>query len=138
MRFKILLVTNRDKATAADAEMLRERGMLVYTCDSSIATEMVGEIVPDVVLVNPNEPDASLTKSYHSLLQQKTDMNIPIIYTLAEDELYLINIKRRNKIERCTADNIIDSIKTSLTNVIAQNKLKSYSLPAGNYRQRRA
>lgn len=138
MRFKILLVTNKDKATAADAEMLRERGMLVYTCDSSIAAEMVGEIVPDVVLVNPNEPDASLTKSYHSLLQQKKDMNIPVIYTLAEDELYLINIRRRNKIERRTADNIIDSIKTSLTDVIAHNKPKSYNLPAGNYRQRRA
>lgn len=138
MRFKILLVTNKDKATAADAEMLRERGMLVYTCDSSIAAEMVGEIVPDVVLVNPNEPDASLTKSYHSLLQQKKDMNIPVIYTLAEDELYLINIRRRNKIERRTADNIIDSIKTSLTDVIAHNKSKSYNLPAGNYRQRRA
>lgn len=138
MRFKILLVTNKDKAIAADAEMLRERGMLVYTCDSSIAAEMVGEIVPDVVLVSPDEPDATITKSYHNLLQQKKDMNIPVIYTLAEDELYLINIRRRNKIERRIADNIIDSIKTSLTDVIDNNKSKSYSLPVGNYRQRRA
>jgi len=115
MRLKVLMVVNKGNETHPDAEMLKERGMLVYTCNDAIAEDMVEELVPDVVLINPVVPNAGITKAYRKLLKNKFHFHIPVIYTLTEDEQYLINIRvKANKMVKLVADNIVDSIRKSL------------------------
>lgn len=112
MRLKVLMVTNKANELNPDAEVLKERGMLVYTCNDTIAVDMVTELSPDVVLVNPAEPNAGITRTYHKLLQH---FRIPVIYTLAEDEQYLVNIRNKtNRLVKLVTDNIIDSIRKSI------------------------
>eukprot|EP01012_Entosiphon_sulcatum_P056848 TRINITY_DN80552_c0_g1_i1.p2 TRINITY_DN80552_c0_g1~~TRINITY_DN80552_c0_g1_i1.p2 ORF type:complete len:127 (+),score=14.54 TRINITY_DN80552_c0_g1_i1:23-382(+) len=106
------MVTNKATEINPDAEVLKERGMLVYTCNDTIAVDMVAELSPDVVLVNPDVPSAGITKAYHKLLRH---FRIPVIYTLAEDEQYLVNIRNKaNKMVKLVTDNIVDSIRNSL------------------------
>jgi hypothetical protein len=113
MRLKILMVTNGGSESCPDAEVLKERGMLVYTCNDVIAEDMVAELSPDVVLVNPDVPSAGITKTYHKLLRH---FKIPIVYTLAEDEQYLVNIRNKaNKLVKLVTDNIIDGIRNSVS-----------------------
>lgn len=129
---KILMVVDKEDKIHPDAEMLKERGMLVYTCSDAIAEDMVEELVPDVVLINPEVPNAGITKAYHKLLRNKFHFRMPVIYTLAEDEQYLINIRSRaNKIVKLVADNIVDSIRKSLHVLSTQqsfvhNKVEKY------------
>lgn len=119
MRLKILMVTNSE--SCPDAEVLKERGMLVYTCNDAIAEDMVVELSPDVVLVNPDVPNAGITKAYHKLLRH---FKIPVVYTLAEDEQYLVNIRNKaNKLVKLVTDNIVDSIRNSI-NVPISNKYR--------------
>ncbi len=132
MRLKILMVVDKEDKIHPDAEMLKERGMLVYTCSDAIAEDMVEELVPDVVLINPEVPNAGITKAYHKLLRNKFHFKMPVIYTLAEDEQYLINIRSRaNKIVKLVADNIVDGIRKSLhvlstQQSFAHNKVEKY------------
>lgn len=132
MRLKILMVVDKGDKIHPDAEMLKERGMLVYTCSDAIAEDMVEELVPDVVLINPEVPNAGITKAYHKLLRNKFHLRMPVIYTLAEDEQYLINIRSRaNKIVKLVADNIVDGIRKSLhalstQQTFTQNKVEKY------------
>jgi len=122
MRLKILMVTNGESECCPDAEVLKERGMLVYTCNDAIAEDMVAELSPDVVLVNPNVPSAAITKAYHKLLRH---FKIPIVYTLAEDEQYLVNIRNTaNKLVKLVTDNIVDGIRNSI-NVSVGNKYRA-------------
>lgn len=111
------MVTNSESESCPDAEVLKERGMLVYTCSDAIAEDMVVELSPDVVLVNPNVPSAGITKAYHKLLRH---FKIPVVYTLAEDEQYLVNIRNKaNKLVKLVTDNIVDSIRNSVNLQIA-------------------
>ena len=116
------MVTNGESECCPDAEVLKERGMLVYTCNDAIAEDMVAELSPDVVLVNPNVPSAAITKAYHKLLRH---FKIPIVYTLAEDEQYLVNIRNTaNKLVKLVTDNIVDGIRNSI-NVSVGNKYRA-------------
>ena len=124
------MVSNQGKQPVSDAEMLRERGFMVYTCNNALVSEMVNEVKPDIVFFNPEEPDPDCTKQYHNLLKDTDAADIPVIYTLLEDDIYLINLKRnkRNK-KNLIADNIIDGIKTSLMyNVMPKKACKYISL----------
>lgn len=118
MNFRILMLGGDNEAMIPDVEYLRNRGFRVYTCANELASAMIDEISPDVVFVNPNNPGLGSTKLYHELLDNIKYASIPLIYTLAEDEVYLINKKRtasKNK-RNFTADNIIDGIKLAITN----------------------
>ncbi|MEZ5016541.1 MAG: hypothetical protein R2800_05770 [Flavipsychrobacter sp.] len=126
MNFRILMLGGDSEAMIPDAEYLRNRGFRVYTCANELADEMISEIVPDVVFVNPNNPGLSSTKLYHELLDNVKFSSIPLIYTLAEDEVYLVNTKRtapKSK-RNFTADNIIDGIRLAITKP-KKNKAKT-------------
>lgn len=116
MRLKVILTGREDELLLPDAEMLRNRGLLVYTCHESAINEMIDEIDPDVVIINPEEPSLESTTVYHDLLDNIKYVRIPVIYTLSEDDVYLISRKRtavkgkRNFI----SDNLVDGIKMAL------------------------
>ncbi len=131
MDLKILMLGGDKDAMIPDAEYLRSRGFRVYTCANNIANEMIDEVHPDVVFVNPNNPGLSSTKIYHELLDNVKFAQIPLIYTLAEDEVYLVNKKRtaaKSK-RNYTADNIVDGIRLALLDPsLVQPRKKNISI----------
>lgn len=115
MRLKVLL-TGRDKLSQEpDAELLRARGFLVYRCDENVINDMIEEVRPDVLIINPVEDQPSATNLYQRILKSIKYATLPLIYTLSEDDTYIVNSKRntRNK-KSYIVDNIIDGIKTAL------------------------
>lgn len=119
MRFRILMVTNKEGSQYADAEMLKERGFLVYNCTDTVVPGMISEVKPDVVFINPESPDLHITKVYHSILKDKELANIPVIYALNEDDLYLVSCQRNSRSKKnVTTDNVMDGIRMSLAPAI--------------------
>jgi len=118
MSLKILLIGDDERALQADKTYLIDRGLHVHSCmHTEIIDELVHEIKPDVIFINPSHPDSSTREIYHTFLSDMHLLNIPIIYTLAEDDVYLVNRKRTStKPKRnIIADNMIDAIKVALT-----------------------
>ncbi|MBS1772327.1 MAG: hypothetical protein JST82_05670 [Bacteroidetes bacterium] len=116
MRIKILMVTNKLGAQEADAEMLKSRGLLVYNCTEDVLNFMITEVRPDVVFINPDNPGLHSTKVYHQLLQDRKYASLPVIYSLCEDDAYLVSRSRNaaNDARNLMADNILDGIKLAL------------------------
>ncbi len=117
MRLKILLTGKDEQQQQPDAELLSQRGFLVYRCGENVVGDMIDEIHPDVVIVNPIEKDNTTSSTlYEKLLNNIKYARLPLIYTLSEDDVYLVNRRRtatRGK-RNFIADNIIDGIKTAL------------------------
>lgn len=117
MRLKVLLTGKDELQQQPDAELLSQRGFLVYRCGENMVNDMIDEIHPDVVIVNPIEEDNTTSSSlYEKLLNNIKYARLPLIYTLSEDDVYLVNRRRtaaRGK-RNFIADNIIDGIKSAL------------------------
>jgi response regulator RpfG family c-di-GMP phosphodiesterase len=115
MRIKVLMVSDKGIMPVTDAVMLKERGFWVYTCNNGLVNEMVTEVKPDIVFFNPEQPDSGNTKAYQNLLHNNVVAHIPVIYTLAEDDMYLVHLKR-NKCykQNMVTGSIIEGIKLSL------------------------
>lgn len=128
MRLKVLL-TGQDKFNhEPDVEMLRDKGFLVYRCEENAVNDMIEEVHPDVLIINPIDAQQSSTSLYHRLLDSIKYAKLPLIYTLSEDDVYLVNRKRTAPKNRRNfiADNIIDGIKTALGG--NRKELKNYNL----------
>lgn len=100
-----------------DAEMLRDKGFLVYNCAENTVNEMVDEIQPNVIFMNPEDSEGSTSLDlYNSILGNIYYASYPLIYTMAEDDIYLVNGSRTSKKNKRTviSDNIVDSIKVAL------------------------
>lgn len=131
MSIKILLISDDEKAMQADRLYLKDRGLHVHTClYTNIIKELVNEVKPDVIFINPTLPDNQSTEVYHSFLNDIRHLDVPIIYTLSEDDVYLVNRKRTaTKSKRnIIADNMIDAIKLALTKPA---NTTPFTLPAG-------
>lgn len=113
MRIKVLMTGNDVENMAFEAEVLKEHGFLVYTCPNDNAEALLGEIRPHVVYVNPQDPDAQSTQTYHNLLQFSTKSGTPVIYTLLEDDMYMVSLNH-SRSRKVICDNIIDAIKVAL------------------------
>lgn len=117
MRIRILMIGNDAAYLIPDAQMLKDRGFVVYTSNEENFEGMIAEIKPDAILVNYSNPGLNSTRVYHSILDNVQYANIPVVYTLSEDDVYLVN-KSRTTMSRdkrnIICDNIIDSIKTAL------------------------
>jgi hypothetical protein len=119
MSLKILLIGDDERAMLADKMYLKDRGLYVHTClYSGIIDDLVAEIKPDLIFVNPSHPDNATRDAYQNFLNDINLVGVPIVYTLSEDDVYLVNRKRTlTKPKRnIIADNMIDAIKLALTN----------------------
>lgn len=117
MRIRILAVGDNPAYIMTEAEVLKQRGIQVYTCfNKENLDAMITEIKPDVIYIDPQQPNIASTMLYNNLLDHVSYCRIPLIYTLSEDDVYLVNGSRltakgrRNMI----ADNMIDAIKLAL------------------------
>lgn len=131
MRIKVLMVGSGVEL-GADAELLRDRGFMVYTCKDETVNEMVNEIQPNVVFIGQDEENENKgISTYNALVNNISFSHYPVIYTLAEDDMYLVNRKRSPRNSRTIiSDNLVDSIKTALTGTrILQTNTKELKLP---------
>ncbi len=120
MSLKILLIGDNERAMLADKVYLKDRGLYVHSClytNPDVVDDLVKEVKPDLIFINPSQSDSGTRHIYQQFLNDLNLVSIPIIYTLMEDDVYLVNRKRtiakpkRNII----ADNMIDAIKQALT-----------------------
>lgn len=136
MSLRILMIGNDLDYITTDGAVLREKGIRVYLNDNrKIVNDLIDEIKPDLVFIDWQTPDKNSTDTYHALLDNVRYASIPVVYTLAEDDVYLVNRKRTAARDRryVMSDNFMDAIRLALTG--KQNKKplsagdSSYSLP---------
>lgn len=117
MRIKILLIGDDPASLVADRRLLRERGLLVYAAfNPQNIPEIVAEIRPDVVFFDPSVPNNYITDAYNDFVTDLSFLSTPVIFTLSEDDIYLVTRKRtdsKNKRTAITGD-IITAIKSAL------------------------
>jgi hypothetical protein len=132
MRIKILMLGDEPVSQMVDAQILRERGMLVYTAfNPDNIGETINEIKPDIVFFNPRTQNGLITDVYNNMVNGIYFTNIPVIYTLSEDDVYLVTRKRtETKAKRSIiADNMIEAIKMAMgTNKTFEKKI--HKIPA--------
>jgi response regulator RpfG family c-di-GMP phosphodiesterase len=117
MRIKVLLLGDNPLSVVADAQLLRDRGLLVYTAFNLMnIEELIDEIKPDVIFFDPHKPDAQITDTYNNVVNGIKYTHIPVIFTLSDDDVYLVTRKRTASKEKRSiiADNMVDAIKMSL------------------------
>ncbi len=131
MRIKVLLIGDDPASTVADAQLLRERGMLPFTAfNPENIDELVAEIKPDIIFFDPHKANNQITDAYNNFVSGFTHTNIPVIFTLSDDDMYLVTRKRtapKNK-RNNIADNIIGAIKMALQTAKSYHK-KTFKLP---------
>ena len=113
MRYKILIVADSPLLLTIEVEVLKEKGFLVYTCGAQNTEAMIGEVMPDVVYFQP-DADSDI---YYQILLNINLSHIPVIYTLAENDIYLVNRERttRKNHRHVICDNVFDAIKIAIT-----------------------
>ena len=138
MRIKILLLGDDPVSLMAGGQLLRERGMLVYTAfNLENLPEIINEIKPDVVFFDPRQQTAEITAAYNDLVNSVYFEDVPVIYTLTEDDVYLVNRPRTNTGDKknkekknIIADNMINAVRKALwSNKTHEKKVKNISLP---------
>lgn len=132
MRIKILIAGNDPIAQIADSQLLRDKGMLVFTTyNQTNILEIIEEIQPDLIWFNPLGQDNGLVETYNKVLSFNVAERIPVIYTLSEDDMYLVT-RKRTLIKQKTnfiADNIIEAIKMAFDVQFRVSNTIAASLP---------
>jgi hypothetical protein len=124
MRFKILMTGSPAPSTAIEVEMLKDKGFIVYTCETQNTLAMILEVHPDILYVNLTETSAYTSIYYKKILAKEVNTFIPVIITLLEDDTYLLRKKNilTHKYRNIICDNVYDAIKIALTGM-AKNDL---------------
>ena len=82
----------------ADSQLLRERGIMVFTAfNLQNINELISEVKPDIMFFDPRSADNYLiNESYNDVINNALLNKIPVIFTLTEDDLYLVTRKRED------------------------------------------
>jgi DNA-binding NtrC family response regulator len=117
MRLKVLLIGDDPVSLVADGQLLKERGLMVFSAfNMQNITEIINEVKPDVLFFDPQQTNNTINETYNSLISNVIFNGLPIIFTLTEDDMYLVTRKRSNTREKknLIADNMIDAVKMAL------------------------
>lgn len=135
MRIKILLVGDQPQSLVADAQLLRERGLLVITAfNLDNINELITEVKPDVIFFDAHKSNNRITDVYNEVVNGIRFTNIPVIFTLSEDDVYLVNRKRTEMRDKRSliADNMIDAIKMALASPATVHHSKAKKTPVSH------
>lgn len=95
MNRRILMLGNDDKVLQGDAATLRSIGFNVCRCTRGQGlNDVIAALNPEVVFINSRLPDKQTTDVYHWLIDNVLHACLPVVFTLAKNELYLVNKKR--------------------------------------------
>src|ERR1700744_651343 len=117
MRIKVLMVTDDPVLAVADVQLLKDKEFLVYSCfNTDNLANLISELVPDVLFINPMHSNQHLVETYNNTLNNLSLIKLPVVYTLSEDDVYMVTRKRTimKKKRTLIADNMLDAIKASL------------------------
>ncbi len=117
MRIKILLLGDDPLTEIADGQLLRDRGFLVFTAFNLMnVNDLIAEVKPDLIFFNPHKLSNGITECYNNVVNGIEFTHIPVVFTLSEDDVYLVTRKRTESKDKRTiiADNVIDAIKMAL------------------------
>lgn len=130
MRIKILLLGDYPPSLVPDTQLLRDRGMLVFTAfNLDNIDALVDEIKPDVVFFDGQHPSNLMNDAYNSFVSNERFTHIPVLFTLTEDDLYLVT-KKRTEVKskkKVIANNIISAIKMAF-NVEKHQEKRTYKI----------
>ena len=130
MRLKVLVIGDNPASLVSDCQLLRDRGLLVFKAHNlNNLCELVNETKPDVVFFYIDNQCESATYAYNEFVNSIAFTHIPVIYTLSDDEVYLITRKRNAAEEKRTiiSNNIIGAVKMAL------RSNKTYQIPPRIY-----
>lgn len=119
MRTKILMAGDDTAMLHTHGQMLKNKGMYVYTVfNLGHVHETIAEVNPDLIFFDAAKISYQLTEAYNNIINSIYYKDIPVIFNLSEVELYLVNRKRTWAIEKktLTADNVMDAISIALAN----------------------
>ena len=117
MRLKVLLLGDDPVAMNIDAQFLRERGVLVFSAfNLQNLNELISEVKPDLVFFDPRKSNNSINGAYNSLISNVEYNELPVIFTLSEDDIYLVTRKRLESKDKKSlmADNMVSALKMAL------------------------
>ncbi|MCD6012030.1 MAG: hypothetical protein K0Q79_1892 [Flavipsychrobacter sp.] len=135
MRIRILLLGDDPVAMVADAQLLRERNMLVFTAfNLQNITELISEVRPDVIFFDAHKSNNEITNAYNEIVNGIYFTNIPVVFTLSEDDVYLVTRKRTETKDKRSfiADNMIDAVKIALSSNKSYQKKTRKDSNTGN------
>ena len=113
MHTRILIAGDDQMTLAADSMLLKDRGMYVYTVMSiENIPELIDEIKPDILFFDSVKMGNDIKDAYNNTVNNTAFKNIPVIFTLSEDEMYLVKRGIRKKLSK--ADNVVDAVKMAL------------------------
>ena len=116
MGLRILLIGDDLNHLKTDGALLRSKGCRVYFCvNEGLVNKMIEETRPDVVYINTQFHDEHSSALYNTLIDNIQHVSLPVIYTLSENDVYLVNRKRTALKERryMTSNNLLDAIRIS-------------------------
>ena len=114
MGLRILIIGDDLNHLKVDGEMLRRKGFRVYYClNKDLVNEMLVETSPDLAFINSSCHTEDSAAIYHGLLDNLQYVTLPVIYTLSEGDVYLVNRKRTAIKEQryMTTNNVLDAIR---------------------------
>jgi len=118
MRIKVLMVGDDPVFSIADARILKNKNVLVYnTYNVDNLDALVDEIRPNIIFINASCPD-NYINTYKGVINDDRYVKVPVIYTLAEDNVYLVNkpISSSKERRKIIAESVVDAVKISLRN----------------------
>jgi len=118
MRIKVLMVGDDPVFSIADARILKNKNVLVYnTYNVDNLDALVDEIRPNIIFINASCPD-NYINTYKGVINDDRYVAVPVIYTLAEDNVYLVNkpISSSKERRKIIAESVVDAVKISLRN----------------------
>ena len=118
MRIKVLMVGDDPVFSIADARILKNKNVLVYnTYNVDNLDALVDEIRPNIIFINASCPD-NYINTYKGVINDDRYVTVPVIYTLAEDNVYLVNkpISSSKERRKIIAESVVDAVKISLRN----------------------
>ena len=119
MRLRILMTGNNESYLATEKNTLKEKGFTVYTTTKKeLLKDLIAEVQPDLLFLNFQQPGDSDIALYHSVLDDIKIAGLPVVFTLSEHDVYLVNRKRTISREKrnITAHDIVRAIKLAFTN----------------------
>ena len=117
MHTRILITGDNPMTLMADSTLLKDSGMYVYTATNlDNIQELIAEIKPDVIFFHSVNMDENVNTAYNQVLNNTGFKDIAIVYTLTEDEVYLVTPKRIRSAAKKShrAESVIDAIKMAL------------------------
>jgi chemotaxis response regulator CheB len=117
MRIKVLVIGDNPAAIVPDCQLLKDRGILVFTAfNPGTIADLVDEIRPDVVFFDIEKQDT--VDAYTHFVKNLANGAIPVVYKLSADDVYLVTRKRTTlkDIRTIISRTLPEAIKTALRN----------------------